>query len=187
DVFLARVHQAVDVVKVFCQQRGDTLSDVPDAQREQDVFERTFLAIFDSRLKILNRLLLEARELRKLLVGQRVEISRIANKAQFEQLVYRRRAEPANIHRPATYEVVQAFEDLRGTFAIDAVGHRFAFFVDDRLPARGAFVRIAEDLFRAGALFEYRADDLRYHVAGAFDHDHVADADIFPANIVLIV
>src|SRR5437773_8929468 len=51
--------------------------------------------------------------------------------------------------------------------------------------SRRAFVRIVEDLFFAGALFKNGSDHLRYDVAGALDHYHVADANVFAANVVL--
>ena len=46
---------------------------------------------------------------------------------------------------------------------------------------------ILEDFFFAGSLFEHRSNNLRNYIAGAFDDNHVANANILATNIVSIV
>src|SRR5262245_21397581 len=83
--------------------------------------------------------------------------------------------------------MIQPFKNLGRAIAIDAISHRFAFFVNDRFAAGWALIGIMETLFLAGASFKHRADYLWNNVTGALDHNHVADPNIFAENVVLVM
>src|SRR5215471_2103028 len=83
--------------------------------------------------------------------------------------------------------MIQPFKKLRRTITVDAVRHCLAFFVDNRLMAGWALIRIVERLFFACSLLQDRADNLRDYVARALDHHHVADSNIFSADVVFVV
>src|SRR5262249_45527761 len=101
------------------------------------------------------------------------------NKSKLEKLPDCRRAETANVHRPAADEMVEPLKELSGAVSVHAVGHRFAGLVYDRMPAGRTLFRIMKDLLFAAPLFEHRSYNLRDYVAGSFNDDHIADANIF--------
>src|SRR5450756_2971516 len=78
-------------------------------------------------------------------------------------------------------------ESLCGTGDVRAPGHDLAFLPHDFGAAHRALPGHLERLLPAGPLLDDDLHDLGYHVTRLVDEHPVADADVLPLHLVLVV
>ena len=97
-------------------------------------------------------------------------------------------AEPVDVERRARDEMDQPLDALRlADQAAGAAPHRLAGRAHRVAAAHRADLGVHVRLRILRPPFGYHGNDLRDHVAGALQHDGVADADVLAGDLVLVV
>ena len=203
-----RPRQATDHLQVaepLRQGLGGALTDVLDAETEQEALQRGPAAAVDGLDQVLGPLgrdlarfhrlgrgaiaLVDAPlHLQQVVQRQLVQVGHVLHEAQVAEILDETFAQALDVHRPARGEVDDRLLALRRAGQLAAAApHRLAFLADD---LRAADRALGRHLPRHGAVrapFGHHADDLRDHVAGAA-HDHrVAVAHVQPCHLVGVV
>ncbi len=120
--------------------------------------------------------------------AQPVEVGRRVHDARIHQLVDQLVAQALDVERAAAGEVQQRLLALRrADEPARAARDDFARQAHDGRPALRARGRHRERLRAGGPPVGHDADHLRDHVARAADDHRVADAQVAPADLVLVV
>src|SRR5215471_4409313 len=83
--------------------------------------------------------------------------------------------------------MAQRLADDRRAGGVDAARRYLALLADDGVAADRAARRHRERRRAGRALLEQHANDLRDHVAALLDDDRVADADVLPREVLVVV
>ena len=113
----------------------------------------------------------------------------VAGEVASEQLRDELLPEALDVHRGLRHEMADAFEPLRGAGRVDAAVGRRALVPHDFAVTRGAergHLELRPPLPVLVPLL-VRPDDLRDNLPRALDDDVVSDADVLPADIVLVM
>ena len=123
----------------------------------------------------------------QLLQRKPVHVGGISDEFPLQQLLEQFWTDPVDIHRVTRAEMNQPAQHLRWTGQIRAARHRLAFRTVRGRSARRAGCGHGERPLLPRAPVRQHPHDLGNHLAGPL-HDHpVADADVFAADLILIV
>jgi len=160
-------------------------ADVRDVQPEEHPEERLRLRPLNRFDGVPSRDLPVAVELLELVGGQTVEVGHRAEEPLFPEPADELLPDPLDVHR-STHPVDERLEAARGTRAVGAAVHDLALRLDDVSAAKRAFRRHLERL-RPLRVRQDGADHLRNDVARTLDDHHVALANVFPIDVLLVV
>ena len=158
-----------------------------DAQGRYHGGERAGLARLDGCEEVLGALLAHALQRNELLARQPVDVRVVPDEPLVQQDGHQPLSESLDVHRPSRDEVLEPLVALGLARGVHAPVHGLALLADDGRAADRAVRRHLEGNLGTGAPFHDRPDHLRDDLAGTLDDDVVADADVLPPDVVLVV
>ena len=172
------------------QDAGSRLTDLTDAEREDETFKADLAARLDGRQKVADRNITIA--VKRSHLGapciKTEDIGRSSDPAEGDELVDLPRAKPLDIEGIARDEMLQPFEALCRAFeAVGTASHRLALGPGCRCAAFGTCLGKDKPGAFGGPRFGKHPHHLRDHIASPLDHHPVANTDILAADFILVM
>ena len=180
-----RLPDGLQRAEMLRQKSGRLISDVPDAETEEQLVQIVLLGIFNGIQEIACTLFLELFQCQKLFQSQIIDVCRRVDKALFHQLRCHSGAETINIHGVPGCKMDDVAQGLCRAFRVDAAQRCFIFQMYHRGPAGWAEFRhlIGLCIF----LMMRYADDFRNDIPGLPHLNGVPDAQTQLVDEILIV
>src|SRR5438552_3600648 len=161
------------------------------AERIDEALQRNVAAALDRGKEIAHRGFAVALDLLELELGvallQREDVGGLLHPTFVEEVLKLLFAEPVDVEGAARHEQFQMLDLLERTGELAGAAGARAFLAGCRFLAHDvgvqrarAFLREVKLLGALRPLVDHDIDDLRNHVAGALDHDGIADPDFAP-------
>src|SRR5437762_2168855 len=159
------------------------------AERIDETLQRNVAATLDRGKEIAHRGFAVALDLLQLELGvallQREDVGGLPHPTLVEEVLQLLLAEPIDVEGAARHEQFQMFDLLERTGELAGAAGARAFLAGCRFLAYDVGVQRAWAILREvkflralRPLVDHDIDDLRNHVAGALDHDGVAEPDV---------
>src|SRR5690348_12704584 len=182
------IEQRLQRAEVAREDLRDLLAHARDAERVHEARQLDLARALDRVDDVLRRFLRHALQTRERPGGQAVQVGRAAHELFVHELVDELLAQPFDVHGAPAGEVKQSLLALRAAEEPAAAAcRRLALEANHGRAALGAFLRHGEPVFRAPRAPLQDLDQLGDDVAGAPDHDRVADPHVLAPQFVLVV
>ena len=145
------------------------------------------LAFFDSIDQILCRLLGEARELKKVLFGEFVDILKMFYEPLRVEKLHVFFSKSFDLHAAARGKMRELLLYLCRAMQGYALDCNLAFFAHNAGAAGRAFFRQGNNLLVSAPLILHDHDDVRDDITSAFDENSIADPDILSPDLIPVV
>jgi hypothetical protein len=164
---------------------------VQDAQPKQDPPHVALFAGLDAIEEVLRALLAHALQVGQVPETQVIKIGDVADQSTLHQLRRQDLTAAFNVHRTPATPVFDPPAHLRRTIRIHAAPDGRVAFSRDALrhfrPAFRTFLREMENLLLSRPLRGDHADDFGNDLARLLDQHGIADADVEPFDLILVV
>ena len=170
-----------------CQQAGGHLADMADAERAEQPGQRHGAALCEHGEHIARRLLPPAVERSQSLPVEPEKIGDFPDQPLAHQLFDLLFPQPFQVQAALPCEIDEPLQLLRRALPVHTAGDRRLRLPLQPLRAFRALLGEDDRPLRAVAPGRDGLDDLRDDVAGPLDKHRVADAQILPADLVLVV
>src|SRR2546422_692327 len=182
-----RLREPLETAEAGGEELRHALAHEPDTEGVQQARQPPRPRPVDGPHQVLGGLVAEALEVGESVDGESVKVGEVFHQPPVDELLDDLLAEVLDVHRAARAAMTQPLLELGRAAAVHAPPVRFALGTEGDAATRGAARGKCEDLGAGGALGGDDLDDVGDHVAGALDEDRVADADVLPTDLVLVV